>query len=254
MGFFDRKVICGVCGREVGLNRYKVKKSNAWVCPDCISEAGGISVINVSKVTIEDIKAILNEKRERLGDDPMSTAEGMYQYCKENNFGKGFTDKWALKHFKILQDNLMKDEKVLMTFIGLHNYKSTTKHDNNYAYAVTNKRIIFGQKSITGEKFKSVSFEKINDITFEKGLVFGVLTLDTPQEKFNVALDAGSASSINSHIHEVIDSIKSIPHTYQEQISSVSSADELKKYKELLDMGVITEEEFSAKKKQLLNL
>ena len=33
-----------------------------------------------------------------------------------------------------------------------------------------------------------------------------------------------------------------------------SSADELKKYKELLDQGVITEEEFEAKKKQLLGL
>ena len=35
---------------------------------------------------------------------------------------------------------------------------------------------------------------------------------------------------------------------------AVSSADELKKYKELLDSGVITQEEFDAKKKQLLGL
>ena len=35
---------------------------------------------------------------------------------------------------------------------------------------------------------------------------------------------------------------------------AVSNADELKKYKELLDMGVITQEEFDAKKKQLLGL
>jgi len=36
--------------------------------------------------------------------------------------------------------------------------------------------------------------------------------------------------------------------------TTVSSADELKKYKELLDMGAITQEEFDAKKKELLNL
>jgi predicted Zn-dependent peptidase len=34
----------------------------------------------------------------------------------------------------------------------------------------------------------------------------------------------------------------------------VSTADELKKFKELLDSGVITQEEFDAKKKQLLGL
>ena len=33
-----------------------------------------------------------------------------------------------------------------------------------------------------------------------------------------------------------------------------SAADELKKFKELLDMGVISQEEFDAKKKQLLGL
>ena len=37
-------------------------------------------------------------------------------------------------------------------------------------------------------------------------------------------------------------------------IQTISSADELKKYKELLDEGIITQTEFDAKKKQLLNL
>lgn len=36
--------------------------------------------------------------------------------------------------------------------------------------------------------------------------------------------------------------------------SAISSADELKKFKELLDMGVISQEEFDQKKKQLLGL
>ena len=35
---------------------------------------------------------------------------------------------------------------------------------------------------------------------------------------------------------------------------ALSTADELKKFKELLDIGVITQEEFDAKKKQLLGL
>lgn len=37
-------------------------------------------------------------------------------------------------------------------------------------------------------------------------------------------------------------------------VAPTSSADELKKFKELLDMGVISQEEFDAKKKQLLGL
>lgn len=37
-------------------------------------------------------------------------------------------------------------------------------------------------------------------------------------------------------------------------IQQASAADELKKFKELMDAGVITQEEFDAKKKQLLAL
>lgn len=37
-------------------------------------------------------------------------------------------------------------------------------------------------------------------------------------------------------------------------VNQVSAADELKKFKELLDTGIITQEEFDAKKKQLLGL
>ena len=40
----------------------------------------------------------------------------------------------------------------------------------------------------------------------------------------------------------------------QSVIPNKSNADELKKYKELFDSGIITQEEFDAKKKQLLNL
>ena len=36
--------------------------------------------------------------------------------------------------------------------------------------------------------------------------------------------------------------------------NNISQADELKKYKELLDAGAITQEEYETKKKQLLNL
>ena len=37
-------------------------------------------------------------------------------------------------------------------------------------------------------------------------------------------------------------------------VAAASNADELKKYKDLLDSGVITQEEFDEKKKQLLGL
>ena len=54
--------------------------------------------------------------------------------------------------------------------------------------------------------------------------------------------------------------IKDLPSNNEEQpiiikgIQETSNADELKKYKDLLDSGIITQEEFDEKKKQLLGL
>ena len=62
------------------------------------------------------------------------------------------------------------------------------------------------------------------------------------------------------YMQEVINYVKAKVSEYKQAANVVnvaapqSNADELKKYKELLDAGVITQEEFDAKKKQLLGL
>ena len=261
MGFFDLKATCAICNTEIGLNRYKVKKSNAWICPKCLKKAGGTNNINIFKMTIEDIQEVIkekqdtNEKRKYLIEEyPLATAEGMYKYCLDNKFGSGWNKKWGIKHFKLVEENLLPNEEVKMVFIGLHNYISSTKHDGNFAYAITNKRIIMAQKKqITGENFQTVSLENINDITFKSGVLLGTLTVDTIKETFNIGLDKESAKSINSVFHNVIDNLKNISISPEIPINNFSVADELRKYKELLDLGVLTSEEFELQKNKLLN-
>ena len=58
---------------------------------------------------------------------------------------------------------------------------------------------------------------------------------------------------VNNYIQEKIKEYKKQKNQIQ-TVSSISSADELKKFKELLDLGIISQEEFDAKKKQLLGL
>lgn len=271
MGFFDKKATCAVCGKEVGLNRFKVKQSDEWVCPDCLKAAGGMARVNLSKVTIEDIRALISEssrQQEVYPEQPkesaegsngkaisLQNAEGMYEYCLQNKFGSGMTKAWGIKHFQVVEGNLMPGEKVYMAFMGLHNYVSAQKHDGNFAYVITNKRIMMGQKKAIGQVFQTVKIENINDVTFKSSLLMGVLTIDTYKETFNVGLDKYSAQNINKKVHEIIEQIKNdaAPVAAPAQ-APISAADEIKKFKGLLDIGAITQEEFDAKKKQLLGL
>lgn len=265
MGYFDLKATCGCCGEDVGLNRYKVKKSNTWICPNCVNRAGGFAKINLNKMAIEDIKRIINEKeasnkKRQESSSGLSTAEEMYRYAKNNGFGSGVTDNWGIKHFKVIEEHLLPNETVLMAFIGLHNYISATKHDSHYAYVITSKRIMMAQKQmIAGEKMQTVYLDNLNDITFKSGIVMGTMTIDTIKEVFNVGLDKISAKAVSEKIHSAIDELRNYANAPALEAASslvdkISPADEILKYKQLLDAGAITQEEFEIKKKQLLNL
>ena len=107
----------------------------------------------------------------------MKTASEMYNYCLENNFGQGVSKKWGLKHFEVVEKKLLPHEEVLMTFIGLHNNKSLSNHEGNYAYAITNKRMIMGQKKLIGENLKIVLLRNLNDVSTSTGILAGTITL-----------------------------------------------------------------------------
>lgn len=189
-------------------------------------------------------------------NDIMLTAKGMYSYAKENGFGTGFTKGLGEKHFAVLEKNLLKGEVPSMTFIGLHNYTGGTHHDGNFAYALTNKRLIIGQWKVIGENFQSIKIENINDVTFTSGIIFGVLTIDSIKETLNVALDKISAQRINEAFHEEFDKFSKIKNeeNYANKAYTNSAADEIRKYKQLLDEQIITEEEFQSLKRKLLGI
>ena len=60
---------------------------------------------------------------------------------------------------------------------------------------------------------------------------------------------------VANYVRKKIDEIKTAgDRNSTTVVNAISPAEELKKMKELLDMGIITQEEFDAKKKQLLGL
>lgn len=63
-----------------------------------------------------------------------------------------------------------------------------------------------------------------------------------------------NAQSIRNEITNLLISRQKEQKDANKSISPTNNADEIKKYKELLDSGVITEDEFNQKKKQLLGL
>ncbi len=183
----------------------------------------------------------------------MRTAEEMANFCIENGTGSGMTKKWTTKHFGVVENQLNDNEEVLFAFVGLYNYISATNHQNNFAIAITNSRIIAGQKKMLGENVNTISRKHLNDISKSTGFVMGILSVDTFKETFNIATNKKEINTIYEGINQILfeEDVQPIVTNNQETKSPV---EQLKEYKELLDMEIITQEEFESKKKELLSL
>ena len=111
---------------------------------------------------------------------------------------------------------------------------------------VTNRRVT-GKASFG----KSVDLP-LNQISAVALGIFSRITVATSSGKIHFWF-IENREEVHSALNNVISKVQ-VESAYNQTNNSMSEADELKKYKELLDNGTITQEEFDAKKKQLLGL
>ncbi len=126
--------------------------------------------------------------------------------------------------------------------------------------SILTKNATDGEKTIyyvdcTGVQFKESKFT-IGYIQLETS---GAIMNNMQDNFFNEnSFTFNTTVTSNEHMREVYDYIQKRVKEHKKVQSirpqQLSAADEIKKFKELLDIGAITEEEYNAKKKQLLEL
>jgi len=106
-------------------------------------------------------------------------------------------------------------------------------------------------KDITSIQFKNCGWTQgIIDFDYAGSIdgkfIFGASTIGKAKKL------AKEMESIHEYIEKRVDEIRNSPSIGIN--SSISIADEIKKFKQLMDDGIISEDEFNAKKKDMLNL
>ena len=139
------------------------------------------------------------------------------------------------------------EDYITLTHAGVLNMlsKSGTKGEKRINY-----------NAISAVEYKKATSNSAGVIQFSiYGSDRGGGTFSAAQDENSILFDSGK----NQLTQEIVDYIErrrteiSKPQAAT-VVQAASSAEELKKFKELLDMGIITQEEFEAKKKQLLGL
>ena len=188
-------------------------------------------------------------------------------------------DEEKLKNsFTYVLEQVGEDEDIKFAFWCLRNVML-----GHNAVLVTDKRIICGQnEKVKGRIFTQrplleiVPLEDVNDVRiqppqFSLGPVGGFLALDTSGDNtVRFMFPRISKRQLGNGITEITEALQSAGlidlvmslkeplkknnQTTNANQNQFSAADEIMKYKQLWDAGAITQEEFEAKKKQLLGL
>jgi hypothetical protein len=251
MGFFDLKVECSICNKEAGLNRYQIK-DKLWVCPECFKKAGFNLMTPIRGMSVEDVKSAIdlrNKFDEELKE--FNPTKVISSYIEFDDTQK----KWLVSRSKNPKIYNYSD---IVDFELLEDGESISKGGLGRAVA---GGVLFGGVGaivggVTGGK-KSKAICKslrikitINDIK-NPTVYLDFIKIDTKKDGFiykniyKVAQECLSTLQLICNSQEAPE-INATPQ--------ISSADEILKYKNLLDNGIITKEEFEAKKKQLLGL
>lgn len=134
-------------------------------------------------------------------------------------------------------------------------------------------RLVIGQKGVTGFLARGLSGEKtiyyrdITSIQFkETGLTAGYLEFSFPGSRdsrgllergenkfvFVAQVGFGGGKELNKKAADIKQYVEKRVNAMNNPVSEFSAADELLKFKTLLDSGVISTEEFEKKKSELL--
>ncbi|MGO3617995.1 MAG: SHOCT domain-containing protein [Lactobacillus helveticus] len=138
----------------------------------------------------------------------------------------------------------VKDEEIIQyAAIGIN------EHSENVMLVCSNRNLIILKKKHRDEQVEVIDLKRVKSVILKNQLMYGELSLIVG----NQSLDINSINKVSAEI--LADNIKKWSKIAQgEDDDFDQQLEQVKKLKELLDQGILTEEEFQAKKKQILKI
>ncbi len=254
MSFFSAKATCEVCNNEAGLNRHRISDKK-WICPKCFKEAGFNLSTNTRKMTVQDVRSAMEAKQDNaneLANFNPTKKIGSYVEFDDNQ------QKWLVLSSILGRRNksTVYNYNDIIDFELLEDGESVAS--GGLGRALVGGALFGGAGAVVGgvtgkKKSKGVCTSlkikvTVNDIN--KPAVY-ITFLETKTKK-----DGLIYKTISEQAQECLSTFQLICDRQKNSNvatgSPLSAADELRKFKELLDEGIISQDEFDNKKSELL--
>jgi hypothetical protein len=265
MGFFDKKYECAICNTMTRLKTYELANGES-LCVNCHTLSGMGFFEKTEQYTVEDIKnKIIEEKTKKLAeekleqekkeqiekftstfyiDDKIHFDDNDKKWLIPDGFFGGIKNPHIYDYRDIIDYQIIQEEHVdynhddedkgpeticdrLSVLIALNSTTNSTKE------------ISFAYKTKKDARFYRNRVDEMNKLVFQLKRVIQY----NKQERYKAVQEARAAQVEEQEEAEVV-----------QVVNNVSAADEIMKFKGLLDAGIISLEEFNAKKEQLLDL
>lgn len=252
-GLFSKKGKCSICSKETSK-----QLKDGYICNDCLVKCGNNlnRTLSLKEMNVSDIKeAIEKAKQDMIDMNNFNTTRKVGKYISfDDNQRKFLLPKTFFTNAKIY------DYSELLGYELLEDGDIITK--GGLGRAVVGGVLFGGVGAIVGgvtggkrgkRVIKSVKIKLTLDNKAVPVEYVTLLNSEFKSDSFvykSVIQDAEKIIGILTSISRESEN-KSLENT---SVSELSGADEILKFKKLLDEGIITEEEFAAKKKQILGL
>lgn len=267
MGLFGgtkEKKPCACCGKPLGLLSGDIKLVDGEVCLSCWTKAGFPSAAIAANYTMEQFNQHLQEAEAERAEfkkfKPQRTVgpvafDDSLSIARVRTSGT-FVNEYFFKYRKILDFELLEDGETI------------SKSKGGLGGAVVGGALLGPAGMIAGAvvggkktKTKNVCTSMKVKITLRDNnpdvIYMDLVTKETKCDSGAYKSAAKQAQDILSALQVAADKAagEAAAQASAPALSAApSAADELMKFKQLLDAGAITQEEFDAKKKQLLGL
>lgn len=253
---------CPICGKPTNaFEKSSAKCEGLFVCQTCYKKIiqSGVNALQIKKKSATELKAMVGASN--LSAEEQEREAAAFQITKQvaNFFYYDETqNKFAIPTVTLIGQVKHMDIyncSDIIDFELLEDGNSVSK--GGVGRALVGGALFGGVGAIvggsTGHKQKKTCSKMQIKIIMKSvncpTVYINLITAETKKDSMIYKMVEPQAQEILSLLNVICQANESQPET-----ATASAADEILKYKQLLDMGVITAEEFEAKKKQLLGL